>query len=330
VNQASQRIVGTPPPDPEAAVRQNPDWVEQRIKGVGIFGWGGPFRLDQQISSPKDRSATSVPRSFFMDRSKFTLTSDPFAGRAKMALVAEIYASEAEATAAVRAMAALLALKTSEWGIYAFYRGPENIIFPTIISDKTTPALVRALRKAIAQEREDAKAAQYLLINAFFTLGGLRYAPIAAPEAVTMGAAGEAGPLRESARKLLQQQPRGKVVLNLGGTGEVSGAINVNPLTGQQVGGIPNLIQTTAESVGEVFPTASVDSVISNNIVYGQVNWAVAAKGCFATLRSGGTISIAPYAGQLAEHLQAIAQALKAAGFRQVIIQSGRIVTAVK
>jgi hypothetical protein len=82
--------------------------------------------------------------------------------------------------------------------------------------------------------------------------------------------------------------------------------------------------------VGEIFPRASVGRIVSNDVVFGQVNWATTARGCFDILRPGGTVSIAPFAGQLSEHLAAIAAALRSAGFRDVVIQAGRFITAVR
>jgi hypothetical protein len=138
--------------------------------------------------------------------------------------------------------------------------------------------------------------------------------------------------LREIARKLVAQQPPGRVVVNLGGTGEVSGAINVNPLLDQQVVGVPSLVRASAEQVGEIFPAASVDSVVSNNVVSGQVNWTAAARGSYQILRPGGSISIAPYAGQLKVQLGTIKAALQAAGFQITTPETVKsfIITAIK
>ncbi|MBZ5624792.1 MAG: peptidoglycan-binding protein [Acidobacteriia bacterium] len=301
------------------SIRRNPDYVERRVQGVGILGLGGPFRMDIGLD------ANMMPtRSFFMDRSRFNLVSDPFTGNAEIALTG-IYPSETQALAAVRGSG----LNRTGYVVYAHYRGAENIIFPTIMSATTTPALIRALRLAVDDEARYAQAASNLLIRAFFTLAGLRYLPVAA-EASAPAAAGDLQALRQTAQALLRNQPAGRAVVNLAGTGEVSGAINVNVLSAQQVSSVPNLIRSGAETVGEIFPRASVDRIVSNDVVFGQVNWATTARGCFTILRPGGTVSIAPYAGQLAEHLEAIATALRSAGFRDVAIEAGHIVTAVR
>jgi len=274
------------------------------------------LEIDPQTSMPR--------RSFFLDRSKFSIANDPFTGNAELALTSTIFPSEATARGAVDRSP----FRRPGFVVFVHFRGPENIIFPTIMSDTTTPRLIRALRLALQDERQFAQAAQSTLIQAFFTLAGLRYAPLARPAA----AAGELATLRETARVLVDQARRtsGRVVVNLAGAGEVEGAINLNNLTAQQVSNIPNLVRAGAERVGEIFQAQSVDSVVANDVVFGQVNWAATARGCFAIMRSGGRVSIAPFAGQLAEHLQTITEALRAAGFREVAIQAGRFVTAVR
>jgi hypothetical protein len=311
--------------DPVQAIRQNPDYVELRTLGVGIFGLGGPFRLDLEINI----QTMEAIRSIYMDRSKFALVTDPFSGNAEVALTPTIYSSEADAQAAV---ASSPLFRQSDYVVYTHYRGAENIIFPTIMSETTTPNLIRALRLAVEEERQYAQTASTTLFQAFFTLLGVRYAPTARTSDVAAGVAGELATLRGTARLLVEQsrQTSGRVVVNLAGSSEVPGAINVNPLIGQQVRGIPNLLRMRAERIGEVFPPGSIDSIVSNDVVLGQINWATTARGCFTALDSGGSVSIAPYAGQLAEHISRIVSALRAAGFREVTTQAGRFVTAVK
>jgi hypothetical protein len=168
--------IGLPGGDPVAAIRQDPNYVERRVKGAGIFGLGGPFRLDQEI----DPQTGQGKRSFFMERSKFSIDRDPFVGSAQLALTSTVYTSEAAATAAVNSSP----YRRPGFVVYTHYRGHENIIFPTIITTTTAPALIRALNLALQSEREYAKAAQGTLIEAFVTLGGLRYAPrVRAPAA---------------------------------------------------------------------------------------------------------------------------------------------------
>ncbi|MBK7238278.1 MAG: hypothetical protein IPI02_22815 [Sterolibacteriaceae bacterium] len=308
-------IRSTPTADLPDSIHRSANYVERRVHGVGIVGLGGPFRLDL------DANGT---RNFTMPRSRFNLSPDPFSGNAEVALTG-IYPNEPQALAAVQSSVA----RRPGFVVYAHYRGPENIIFPTIMSATTTPALIRALQRALDEERQYAQAASSTLLQAFFTLAGLRYAPVvrAAPAAAV---ATDLQALRQTAQTLLRNQPAGRAVVNLAGAGEVSGAINLNPLVGQQVQAIPNLVRAGAEMVGEIFPAGSVSRIVANDVILGQVNWATTARGCFTALRSGGTVSIAPYAGQLAEHLEAIAAALRSAGFRNVAVEAGRFVTAIK
>lgn len=137
---------------------------------------------------------------------------------------------------------------------------------------------------------------------------------------------------RETARELMAG--KSKVVLNLAGTGEVPGAINVNNLVDEQKSGIENLVFGRAEDVGAIFPPNSVDEVVSNNVVaaVGEagINWPVAARGCYTILRSGGRISIAPYMGLIDAQLAAVKAALQAAGFRNITVEFGTVVTAIK
>jgi hypothetical protein len=82
--------------------------------------------------------------------------------------------------------------------------------------------------------------------------------------------------------------------------------------------------------VGSLFKPGTVDSVVSNNVVRGTVDWYQAARGSFQALKSGGKVSIAPYVGDLAEHLKEIQAALHAAGFKDVMLVGENIVQAVK
>jgi hypothetical protein len=117
-----------------------------------------------------------------------------------------------------------------------------------------------------------------------------------------------------------------RVIVNLGGRGEVRGAINVNTLADQQVSGIPHLILARAEEIGNLFPPRSVDMVVSREMVYGQCNWLEAARGAIRILKNNGTIEIIPY-GQNVGHLQEIESALTRAGFRNVELFDSTLTT---
>lgn len=81
----------------------------------------------------------------------------------------------------------------------------------------------RCLRLALEEERLYAQAASKLLLNAFFTLAGVRYGPKINPAESAPAAAPALADLQATAQRLMSQQPAGRAVINLAGTGEVAG-----------------------------------------------------------------------------------------------------------
>jgi hypothetical protein len=235
--------------------------------------------------------------------------------------------------------------------IYVYYRDHRNnIIYPRVINRVTAPniaEIVRQTDEAMSGARGIFALGVELVTNPWFNLSWLRIVPRTPPSSVQRArAAGNqqvkvprgprtsllvAGDRRSLVRILIDDlKAAGKPVkVNLGGTGEQPNCINVNPLLDEQVRDVPMLIFERAENIGTIFPQGSVDRIISNNIVYGTVNWSEAAAGSFKALKPGGTISIAPFAGNLAEHAAEIESALKAAGFRNVVNQ-GHLIEAIK
>ena len=237
--------LGVPSADLPEAIRRNPDYVERRVYGVGILFLGGPFRLDLD---------PNAARSLAMDRSRFDLSPDPFAGNADLALTG-IYATEAQAFAAVKSSG----FQRPGYVVYTHYRGAENIIFPTIMSATTTPALIWALQLAVNDERDYARAASKTLLQAFFTLAGLRYAPAvggaaalaSANEGITVVEIG-AGDLRASIElakrggaKLIAVDP---VVPSPAAIRELEG------LGGQFVEAVEKIPASSADRVFQYFP----------------------------------------------------------------------------
>lgn len=160
-----------PARDPVEAIRHDPDYVEQRIHGVGLGAWGGPLRLDVELDP-----ATHLPtRSIWIDRSHLAVEVDPFAGKTEVALIAQIYPSEGAAFAAIRTIPV-----PQSAVIYGYYRGELGIIFPTVISLTTAPRVTQALRKVLELERGNAKAASVVLLESVLALGGARV-PLVAP-----------------------------------------------------------------------------------------------------------------------------------------------------
>ena len=215
-----------------------------------------------------------------------------------------------------------------------FYRRAAGLIWPSLLNEQTMPRTMPYVRLSEAAQRQEAGEWANFWANVLLWYVGARF-PVRTKTPTATAPAPAATPLAtaaKTAQELAEEMAKkqGKVVVNLGGTGEVADAINLNPLKDQAVRGIPNLVEGGGEQIGSLFKPGSLDSIVSNNIVRGQVNWAAAAKGGFDTLKSGGTISIAPYAGDLAAHLAEIQSALRAAGFKNVTIVAGRLVTAVK
>jgi hypothetical protein len=142
-------------------IRQLPDYIENRARSGLIRGWGGPF----EISLRPDGA-----RAILLQRRACSLGADPLAGGEFAAT--GIYGTEQQALAAVGRVAALA--RDTQGAVYAHYRGPENVILPTIICDTTTPNVIRVLRALVEQEGRDAQAVQRTLIEVFLTFAGLR------------------------------------------------------------------------------------------------------------------------------------------------------------
>lgn len=245
-------IATPPPPSPATVITReglatHADWVERRILGVGIFGWGGPFRLDLEVN------AQGYPtRSIFIPRSLVSILSDPLASGMEFQLGNRIYGSLTEAQQAVRDFPFAMEGAT----VYGFYRGEENIIFPTIISDTTTPHLMRALRLAIRNEQDDARAASSLLIQSFLLAAGLRAplttasspesaAPTVAREAVAAGGSSAVTTLRNFFAGLLRSRSAGSITVEGVQFGNVRAAMEGS-------GTVLRVTRTTIENVGRV------------------------------------------------------------------------------
>lgn len=276
------------------------------------------------------QTGTSIPKGdFFID-------ADPLSGFSLGQN--QVYKSRAVAEAVVTD----LMTQSPDVPTYAYYL-QDGIIFPTTLSDTTIPNLMPFIRQKREQDFKDIQATADLAKEIAWWYVGARF-PIRLRPGGGFAAGKEAAKqLEKEAAKQIEKEAakaaeelahqaakQGKVVVNLGGTGEVANAINVNPLTAQQVKNVPNLVRAGAEKVGSLFKPGTVDKIVSNDVVFGTVKWSETAPGCFSALKSGGQVSIAPYAGSLAEHLAEIQAALKAAGFKDVKVVAGRIITAVK
>lgn len=107
----------------------------------------------------------------------------------------------------------------------------------------------------------------------------------------------------------------GRVVVNLGGEGEVSGAINVN-IQNRTRQPIPRFVQAAGEDIGQIFPSGSVDEIVSNRLPPNTIDWSRAIPGAHSALKPGGRIQIA-FQGT-GNDGQAIVAAMQRLGFRNI------------
>lgn len=150
-------------------------YLDNAIVAVGIPIWGAAFALYRKVVNGQGTEAVMLPRS------DASLGVDPLKDSFSDLCVA--YATRADALAALSA--------SRMPNPYAYYIGDAGLIFPTIISDSTTPRLCKALRHAVEDERKTAQAAEKLAIQLLIWYVGARL-PVksaAEPIAAKTGAA---------------------------------------------------------------------------------------------------------------------------------------------
>lgn len=160
-------------------IRRDANYIDNAVTSVSIFGWGGPFLLfltpQQQPQGQAQGQATQqapAPRSIMLQRTVCFWQNDPFTGKVEIALTG-IYQTEQAALGAIN-NSPTVTQRRDDFVVYAHYRGPENVILPTIVSATTCPRMTPALAAAIQQEGRDADAASRTLIEVFLTAAGLR------------------------------------------------------------------------------------------------------------------------------------------------------------
>jgi RHS repeat-associated protein len=113
--------------------------------------------------------------------------------------------------------------------------------------------------------------------------------------------------------------------VNAGGTGEVPGYINLNPLkshSGGRTKGIPNLIKRPFEQIGEIFKPGTVGDLISNRLRYVDIeDWPAGASGAFRVMAPGSEISMNIWASET--QASYLLEVFRKAGFKNVQISSG-------
>jgi hypothetical protein len=108
-----------------------------------------------------------------------------------------------------------------------------------------------------------------------------------------------------------------RVVVNVGGTGEVAEAINLNPNIAAPRVGIPNLIKREAEEMGEIFEPNSVDEIVSNSLPPNTLDWKRVLPGAQKVLKPGGKITIR-FTG-IGDDAATILEQLKRLGFKDIV-----------
>ncbi|MBA3312907.1 MAG: class I SAM-dependent methyltransferase [Planctomycetota bacterium] len=136
--------------------------------------------------------------------------------------------------------------------------------------------------------------------------------------------------LRQTALSLVKQlRAAGKrVVMNIGGTGEVADAINVNPNVVAPRNDIPNLVKTEAEKIGEFFEANSVDEIVSNRLPPNTLDWDQVIPNAHRVLKPNARIVI-KFQG-VGQDGAIIEAALKRMKFRDIKNFSGGVFEAVK
>jgi LysM repeat protein len=130
--------------------RKDPKYIENAVVAVGLPIWGGPFYLYRNVVNGRGTEAV------VLDRKDVALANDPL--KSSFFELRMVFASRQEAEQAATKAGA--EYKVS--GPYAYYKTIDGLIYPTILSDSTAPALCKALRQAVANEQADAKAAEKL------------------------------------------------------------------------------------------------------------------------------------------------------------------------
>jgi hypothetical protein len=82
-----------------------------------------------------------------------------------------------------------------------------------------------------------------------------------------------------------------RVVVNIGGEGEVAGAINLN-IQQRLKTPIENFVESDAANIGDIFEANSVDEIVSNRLPPNTLDWDRLIPGASKTLKPGGRLLI--------------------------------------
>jgi len=214
--------------------------------------------------------------------------------------------------------------------MYVFYLNRKNNkIYPVVMDPNSTPNILAMAREveaalpgAVALRqigRGILDIVDLMLMKPNMSRGQGRKTWQARPRSLRENAIGLVNKLRRAAKF---------VRVNLGGTGEVADAINLNPNRVAPREGIPNLIQTGAEGIGELFESGSIEEIVSNRLPPNTINWSQVIPGAFRVLRKNGRIIIR-FQGN-GENTKLIVSAMEKAGFREIKETAGVLVEAVR
>jgi len=152
---------------------RDPKYIQNAVVAVGLPIWGGPFYLYRNVVNGRGMDPV------VLDRKDAALASDPLAsGYFELRMV---FASRQEADGA----AAKASSAYHVGGAYAYYKTGDGLIYPTVLSSSTAPALCKALRQAVEDEKVAAKAAENFAKDLLLWYVGAR-APVKAGEAPTV------------------------------------------------------------------------------------------------------------------------------------------------
>jgi hypothetical protein len=112
-----------------------------------------------------------------------------------------------------------------------------------------------------------------------------------------------------------EARTEGRVVVNVGGEGEVSGAINLN-IQNRLRQPIPRFVQGMAEDIGEIFPANSLDEIVSNRLPPNCLDFTRVIPGVQRVLKPGGRLQFA-FQGAGSDGA-VIVPALQRLGFRNI------------
>lgn len=252
---------------------QHADYVQNTVKAVGIFGWGGPFRFYRKM----DDKGFGYD-DYLLPRVAVHLDDDPL--KETSFAINKVYKTREAAEAAVAAIGQL--------GAYAFYVGPGGHIFPTIISDTTAPYLCATLRKAIEQERADARAAANLGVNLALWYVGARF-PIKTSEPPVSGGVPKTTPPAPPVAAAGSGGGEAFTVVEIG-AGDLKAAIEIAKKGGAKVVAVDPAAPSASaikelEALGGTFVKGTAESLApgSAHQVFQYFPWTIEGSGSFIT-----------------------------------------------